>query len=72
MASVTELAQELIRRPSRAGIDDYGPVLGVLEDWLTDRAVPHRRLYDNAGELVGLLAEIPGGGRASGGRWMPA
>ncbi|MFF3327766.1 M20 family metallopeptidase [Streptomyces sp. NPDC002889] len=61
MASVTELAQELIRRPSRAGIDDYGPVLGVLEDWLTDRAVPHRRLYDDAGELVGLLVEIPGG-----------
>ncbi|MEU5239710.1 M20 family metallopeptidase [Streptomyces lydicus] len=61
MASVTELAQELIRRPSRGGIDDYGPVLGVLEDWLTDHAVPHRRLCDDAGELVGLLVEIPGG-----------
>lgn len=61
MASVIELAQELIRRPSRAGIDDYGPVLGVLEGWLTDRAVPHRRLHDNAGELVGLLVEISGG-----------
>ncbi|MEV7384305.1 M20 family metallopeptidase [Streptomyces lydicus] len=61
MASVIELAQELIRRPSRGGIDDYGPVLRVLEDWLTDRAVPHRRLYDDAGELVGLLVEIPGG-----------
>lgn len=33
-ASVVELASELIRRPSRGGIDDYGPVLGVLEDWL--------------------------------------
>ncbi|GAA3084142.1 hypothetical protein GCM10020000_83030 [Streptomyces olivoverticillatus] len=66
MASVIELAQELIRRPSRAGIDDYGPVLGVLEDWLTDRAVPHRRLYDDADELVGLLVEIPGG---RPGRW---
>ncbi|MGW1374408.1 M20 family metallopeptidase [Streptomyces sp. NPDC002446] len=66
MASVTELAQELIRRPSRGGIDDYGPVLGVLEDWLTDRAVPHRRLNDDAGELVGLLVEIPGG---RPGRW---
>ncbi|MFJ8852322.1 M20 family metallopeptidase [Streptomyces sp. NPDC102437] len=61
MASVVGLAQELIRRPSRAGIDDYGPVLGVLEDWLTTRSLPHRRLHDGAGALVGLLVEIPGG-----------
>ncbi|WP_414166369.1 M20 family metallopeptidase [Streptoverticillium reticulum] len=60
-ASVVELAQELIRRPSRAGIDDYGPVLAVLEDWLAARALPHRRLRDDAGALVGLLVEIPGG-----------
>ncbi|MCX4902555.1 M20 family metallopeptidase [Streptomyces sp. NBC_00892] len=60
-ASVVELAQELIRHPSRAGIDDYGPVLGVLEDWLAARALPHRRLHDDAGHLVGLLVEIPGG-----------
>lgn len=61
MASVIELAQELVRRPSRGGIDDYGPVLGVLEDWLTARDLPHRRLHDDAGSLVGLLVEIPGG-----------
>lgn len=60
-ASVIELAQQLIRRPSRAGIDDYGPVLGVLEDWLTASTLPHRRLHDAVGELVGLLVEIPGG-----------
>ncbi|MET8013687.1 M20/M25/M40 family metallo-hydrolase [Streptomyces sp. NPDC005271] len=60
-ASVIGLAQELIRRPSRAGIDDYGPVLDVLEDWLAARGLPHRRLHDAAGELVGLLVEIPGG-----------
>ncbi|MFD6249871.1 M20 family metallopeptidase [Streptomyces roseolus] len=59
--SVVELAQELVRRPSRGGIDDYGPVLGVLEEWLSARAVPHRRLYDGAGALVGLLVEVAGG-----------
>ncbi|MEV7253971.1 M20 family metallopeptidase [Streptomyces cyaneofuscatus] len=59
--SVVGLAQELIRRPSRGGLDDYGPVLGVLEDWLSARALPHRRLRDGAGELVGLLVEITGG-----------
>lgn len=60
-SSVIELAQELIRRSSRAGIDDYGPVLAVLEDWLTARDLPHRRLHHPSGELVGLLVEIPGG-----------
>ncbi|MGA5637743.1 M20 family metallopeptidase [Streptomyces cinereoruber] len=58
--SVVQLAQELVRRPSRGGIDDYGPVLSVLEEWLTARAVPHRRLHDEAGVLVGLLAEVAG------------
>ncbi|MEU7161433.1 M20/M25/M40 family metallo-hydrolase [Streptomyces chrestomyceticus] len=60
-ASVVELAQELIRRPSRGGIDDYGPVLTVLENWLAARGLPHRRLHGEVGELVGLLVEIPGG-----------
>ncbi|MFH9561184.1 M20 family metallopeptidase [Streptomyces globisporus] len=60
-ASVVGLAQELIRRPSRGGLDDYGPVLGVLEDWLSARSLPHRRLRDGAGDLVGLLVEIVGG-----------
>ncbi|MEV0227835.1 hypothetical protein [Streptomyces sp. NPDC050704] len=59
-ASVIEPAQELVRRSSRGGIDDYAPVLTVLEDWLPDRALPHRRLHDDAGQLVGLLVEIAG------------
>ncbi|MFH8635472.1 M20 family metallopeptidase [Streptomyces goshikiensis] len=61
MDSVIELAQDLIRHPSRGGIDAYGPVLGVLERWLTARSLPHRRLTDEGGQLVGLLIEIPGG-----------
>ncbi|GHJ39456.1 hypothetical protein Sm713_50650 [Streptomyces sp. TS71-3] len=60
-ASVVELASELIRRPSRGGIDDYEPVLTVLGNWLAARELPHRRLHDAAGALVGLLVEIPGG-----------
>ncbi|MFB6905202.1 M20 family metallopeptidase [Streptomyces bacillaris] len=60
-ASVVELASELIRRPSRAGIDDYGPVLGVLEEWLAAHELPHRRLHDATDALVGLLVEVPGG-----------
>ncbi len=58
---VVELAQALVRRPSRAGIDDYGPVLAVLEDWLGARDLPYRRLYDDAGRPIALLVEVAGG-----------
>ncbi|MCD9874861.1 M20 family metallopeptidase [Streptomyces guryensis] len=58
---VIELAQELIRRPSRAGIDDYEPVLAVLQDWLDARDLPCRRLYDDAGRPIALLVEVAGG-----------
>ncbi|MEV6777847.1 M20 family metallopeptidase [Streptomyces syringium] len=59
--SVLDLAQELIRLPSRGGIDDYGPVLGVLEGWLTSQGLSHRRLHDDTGALVGLVVEVVGG-----------
>ncbi len=60
-ADVIDLAQQLIRCPSRAGIDDYGPVLGVLEDWLAARDVSYRRLHGDQRGTVGLLIEIAGG-----------
>ncbi|MET9525054.1 M20 family metallopeptidase [Streptomyces coeruleorubidus] len=60
-SSVVELAGELIRHPSRAGIDDHEPVLAVLEDWLAGRGLPHRRLHDDARRPVALLVEIAGG-----------
>ncbi|MBO8196433.1 M20/M25/M40 family metallo-hydrolase [Streptomyces oryzae] len=74
--SVVRLAQELIRRPSRAGIDGYGPVLAVLEEWLAEHSLPYRRLHGDtrdtgaagntdgtgdAREPVALLVELPGG-----------
>lgn len=59
-ASVTGLAQELVRVPSRGGIDDYEPVLGVLGGWLAARGLPRRRLNGPGGEPVGLLVEIAG------------
>jgi succinyl-diaminopimelate desuccinylase len=61
LSCVVELAGELIRRPSRAGIDDHEPVLAVLEDWLADRGLPYRRLHDDrTRRTVALLVEIAG------------
>ncbi|HEX5565483.1 MAG TPA: M20/M25/M40 family metallo-hydrolase [Streptomyces sp.] len=65
-ASVVALAQRLVRLPSRGGIDDYGPVLGVVESWLGRHGVAHRRLYDGAGGPVGVVAEVAG---AAPGPW---
>ncbi|MEU3852887.1 M20/M25/M40 family metallo-hydrolase [Streptomyces sp. NPDC029554] len=61
LSAVVDLAGELIRRPSRAGLDDHGPVLDVLEEWLAGRGLPHRRLRDGTGRAVALLVEIAGG-----------
>ncbi|MGA5895912.1 M20 family metallopeptidase [Streptomyces venetus] len=61
LSRVVDLAGELIRRPSRAGVDDHEPVLAVLEDWLTARGLPYRRLHDGARRPVALLVEIEGG-----------
>lgn len=59
--SVTALASELIRTPSRGGIDDYEPVLTIVETWLQARQLPHRRLRNPDGDSVAVLIEIPGG-----------
>ncbi|MFI7102718.1 M20 family metallopeptidase [Streptomyces sp. NPDC050161] len=58
--SVTALAADLIRLPSRGGIDDYEPVLAAIEDWLTPRALRHRRLHCPDGKAVALLIEVTG------------
>lgn len=60
--SVIALAQRLVRAPSRGGLDDYAPVLGVLESWLAAHGLAHRRLRDGTGAPVGLVVEIAGGG----------
>jgi succinyl-diaminopimelate desuccinylase len=67
--SVVELAGELVRVPSRGGIDPYEPVLGVLDSWLEARGLEPATLKDDGtGEPVGLVCEVDGGG--SGPRWV--
>ncbi|MEV6330450.1 M20/M25/M40 family metallo-hydrolase [Streptomyces sp. NPDC051909] len=61
VGSVVALAQALVRRPSRGGVDPYEPVLGVLEGWLRERGLAQRRLRSPGGEVVGLLVEVRGG-----------
>src|SRR3954470_6132714 len=53
--SIVELTRALIRVPSRAGIDPYSPVFGVLRAWLRARAVPFKILGGKRGGPVCLL-----------------
>ncbi|PXX69354.1 succinyl-diaminopimelate desuccinylase [Nocardia tenerifensis] len=66
--SVIALARDLVRIPSRGGIDDPEPILASVEQWLHDRAVPHRRLYTPDGAPAAVLVEITGG--SSGPTWV--
>jgi succinyl-diaminopimelate desuccinylase len=43
-AGVVELTRELVRVPSRGGIDPYDPVLGTMEAWLGRHGLACRRL----------------------------
>ncbi|HET9256086.1 MAG TPA: M20/M25/M40 family metallo-hydrolase, partial [Pseudonocardiaceae bacterium] len=66
--SVIELTRQLVRVPSRGGIDPYDPVLGIVRAWLLERSLPVTVLTDPSGAAVGLSCEI--GGECAGPRWV--
>jgi succinyl-diaminopimelate desuccinylase len=57
--SVIRLARQLIRIPSRAGIDPYEPILAELEAWLRRRRLHPRPLVDDD-RPVGLVCDVVG------------
>jgi succinyl-diaminopimelate desuccinylase len=66
--SVIELTRQLVRVPSRGGIDPYDPVLEVAHAWLQKRSLPVTALTGPNGATVGLNCEI--GGVQAGPRWV--
>lgn len=60
--AVVKLARELVRIPSRGGIDPYDPVLDYMASWLGEHGLPCRRLAGPAGTTVALTCEITGSG----------
>jgi succinyl-diaminopimelate desuccinylase len=59
--SVVDLTQQLVRIPSRGGIDHYLPMVEAVEDWLTNARLRPRRLVDDGGLVVGVVCDIAGG-----------
>jgi len=59
--SVVELTRQLVRFPSRAGTDPYGPVLECMSAWLDRHGLRPRQLPTAGGETVAMVGEITGG-----------
>jgi succinyl-diaminopimelate desuccinylase len=60
--SVVALIRQLVRIPSRAGIDSGQPVLASIERWLVERGLAPV-LLARAGEPVGLHVRVAGSAR---------
>ena len=59
-ADVVKLTRELVRVPSRGGIDSYDPVLETMAAWLGEHGLTCRRLACPEGATVALTCEVPG------------
>src|SRR5487761_305350 len=60
-ADVVKLTRELVRVPSRSGIDSYDPVLETMAAWLADHGLACRRLAGPVRAVVALTCEVSGG-----------
>lgn len=60
-ASVISLIQDLVRIPTRGGIDSYDDIIEYMTRWLENRGLPCRQLHDEAtGRTVALVSGIRG------------
>jgi succinyl-diaminopimelate desuccinylase len=60
-ASVISLIQELVRIPTRGGLDPCEPIIDCVSQWLTEHDLPSRRLhYIDTGRPVALVCDVTG------------
>ena len=60
--AVVKLTRELVRVPSRGGIDPYDPVLECMAARLGEHGLASCRLPGPGGATAALACEVPGGG----------
>jgi succinyl-diaminopimelate desuccinylase len=59
--SVVSLIQELVRIPTRGGLDPCEPIIDRVSQWLAEHDLPSRRLRDmDTGRAVALACDITG------------
>ena len=59
--AVVKLARDLVRIPSRGGIDPGEPVLTCMAAWLAEHGLSCHRVAGPGGATVALTCEVPGG-----------
>jgi succinyl-diaminopimelate desuccinylase len=60
-ASVVSLIQDLVRAPSRGGMDPYGDVADIVSRWMCGNGLAFRELRDEkTSAVVGIVCDIPG------------
>src|ERR1700722_6407600 len=59
-ATVVRLTTDLVRIPSRAGIDPYGPLLDHMTQWLAEHGLSCQTLTGPSGDVVALSCEVAG------------
>lgn len=59
-ATVVRLTRDLVRIPSRAGVDSYGPLLDHMAQWLGQRGLFCQHLIASSGDVVALSCEVTG------------
>jgi succinyl-diaminopimelate desuccinylase len=59
-ATVVRLTRDLVRIPSRAGIDSYSPLLDHMTQWLGERGLSCQQLIGSSGDVVALSCEVAG------------
>ena len=57
--SIIELLNQLVQIPSRAGVDDYGPIAQLVQNWMQAHDLPCEFLH-NGQQTVGLVAIVEG------------
>lgn len=58
--SIAGLTAELVRIPSRSGIDPYEPIVGYMERWLAEQGLAPRRLLGPSGAPLALTCDVRG------------
>ncbi|MGH3612302.1 MAG: hypothetical protein ACRDRK_06820, partial [Pseudonocardia sp.] len=59
LSSVAELTQQLVRIPTRGGIDPYDDAIDTIAGWATDHGLSARRLIDEAsGRPVAVVCDV--------------
>ena len=59
-SAVVQLTRELVRLPSRGGLDPYEPVLDRMDSWLGEHGIASTRLASPEGASVALVSEVKG------------